>query len=86
VFVLRERDQHIERPFKVPFYPEVPLIFCLSCGYMLYSSIDYALLRGWKGGLALLGVLPLLIGLVLYRLSRGPSERAKQPSFGPAGD
>lgn len=70
VFVLRERDKHLERPFKVPLYPELPIIFCLSCGYMLYSSIDYGLGRGWKGGLVLLGVAPLLIGLVLYRVSQ----------------
>jgi amino acid transporter len=70
LFVLRERDKGIERPFKVPLYPELPLIFCLSCGYMLYSSIDYALTRQWKGGLFLLGVLPLVLGLPLYKLSQ----------------
>jgi amino acid transporter len=69
LFVLRERDPGVERPFKVPLYPELPLIFCLSCGYMLYSSISYALERQWKGGLFLLGVLPLLIGLPLFKLS-----------------
>jgi hypothetical protein len=42
---------------------------------MLYSSIAYALSREWKGGLFLLGVLPLLIGLVLYRISRVSSEK-----------
>jgi amino acid transporter len=41
----RERDTHLERPFKVPFYPTLPLIFCVTCGYMLYSSIAYALVR-----------------------------------------
>jgi amino acid transporter len=70
LFVLRERDRNIPRPFKVPLYPELPLVFCLSCGYMLYSSVDYALTRGWKGGVFLLGIAPLLIGLVLYRISR----------------
>jgi amino acid transporter len=75
VFVLRERDRTIERPFKVPFYPELPIIFCLMCGYMLYSSIDYALVRGWKGGLFLLGVLPLVIALPLYRISRAMAPR-----------
>jgi amino acid transporter len=68
LFALRERDKTIERPFRVPLYPELPLIFCLSCGYMLYSSIAYALDRQWKGGLFLLGVLPLVIGLVLYKI------------------
>jgi amino acid transporter len=70
VFVLRERDRNVPRPFKVPLYPELPLVFCLSCSYMLYSSVDYALTRGWKGGVFLLGIAPLLIGLVLYRISR----------------
>jgi amino acid transporter len=70
LFVLRERDKEVERPFRVPLYPELPLIFCLSCGYMLYSSISYALERQWKGGLFLLGVAPLVIGIVLYRISR----------------
>jgi amino acid transporter len=69
VFVLRQRDPTIDRPFTVPLYPELPLIFCLSCGYMLYSSISYALEREWKGGLFLLGVLPLVVGLILYRIS-----------------
>jgi amino acid transporter len=81
VFVLRERDKDIARPFQVPFYPELPLIFCISCGYMLYSSTDFALSQGWKGGLALLGVLPLLVGLLLYRLSPDRSE-GEQGSVG----
>jgi amino acid transporter len=70
LFVLRERDRATERPFKVPLYPELPLVFCISCSYMLYSSIAYALLREWKGGLFLLGVAPLLLGVILYRISQ----------------
>jgi amino acid transporter len=81
VFVLRELDRGVERPFKVPFYPLLPLIFCCSCGYMLYSSIDYAALdRKWKGGLVLLGAVPLVLGMVLYGISQAirpaPTERA----------
>ncbi len=76
VFVLRERDPDIERPFKVPFYPTLPLIFCALSGYMLYSSIKYAVTdRGWLGGVVLLGVLPLLIGLPLYHISQGMGDR-----------
>jgi amino acid transporter len=78
VFVLRERDKHIERPFKVPFYPELPLLFCAMCLYMLYSSTSYALVRGWKGGLVLLGLLPLLLGVVLARVSRGMRQSAAE--------
>ena len=64
LFALRQRDQGIQRPFSVPFFPIVPLIFCGTCCYMLYSAIDYAKY------IALIGGIPLLIGLPLYGLSR----------------
>lgn len=64
LFALRQRDQDIERPFTVPIYPLLPLIFCGTCGYMLYSAIDYA---KW---LSLIGAVPLAIGIPLYWISR----------------
>ncbi len=64
LFVLRIKDKDVERPFRVPLYPVLPLIFCCTCGYMLYSSADYA------GKLVLIGITPLLVGLPLYALSR----------------
>jgi amino acid transporter len=64
LFALRERDPHIERPFRVPLFPLLPLIFCGTCGYMLYSAIAYA------GYVALIGAVPLAVGLPLYWLSR----------------
>jgi len=39
---LRWRDPQRERPFRVPFYPITPVLFCLSSLFMLYSSVDYA--------------------------------------------
>jgi len=42
LFVLRVKDPHAERPFKVPFYPFTPILFCLTCAYLTYSSITYA--------------------------------------------
>ena len=71
LFVLRAKDPHTPRPWKVPGYPVVPLIFCGMCVYMLYSAADYA------GRLLVIGVLPLLIGLIFYwfagRLAVKPS-------------
>jgi amino acid transporter len=64
LFALRERDPHIERPFRVPLFPLLPLIFCGTCGYMLYSAIDYAKY------IALIGAVPLAVGLPLYWISR----------------
>ncbi|WP_206606247.1 APC family permease [Steroidobacter cummioxidans] len=42
LFVLRRRDPERERPFRVPLYPVLPLIFIATCAYLLYSSITYA--------------------------------------------
>jgi amino acid transporter len=42
LFVLRFREPHVPRPFKVPLYPILPLVFIITCGYLFYSSITYA--------------------------------------------
>lgn len=42
LLVLRRRDPQAPRPFRVPFYPVLPLIFVATCAYLLYSSITYA--------------------------------------------
>jgi amino acid transporter len=42
LLVLRRRDPQVPRPFRVPFYPVLPLIFVATCAYLLYSSIMYA--------------------------------------------
>lgn len=64
LFILRWKDGGTERPFRVPLFPITPLIFCGVCVYMLYSSLTYA------RQLALLGVVPLVVGAPLYWLSR----------------
>ena len=63
LFVLRRRDPDRPRPFRVPGYPLLPLVFCAMCLYMLRSAIDYA------GALTLLGVVPVLVGVPLHLVS-----------------
>lgn len=41
LLVLRIREPHIVRPFRVPFYSLTPLLFCAVCAYLLYSSLVY---------------------------------------------
>lgn len=70
LMVLRQTDPNRERPFRVPFYPLTPILFCLMCGYLLYSSLDYAASKdssifGWVG----IGV--LLLGVPLMFVARG---------------
>jgi basic amino acid/polyamine antiporter, APA family len=64
LFVLRVRESHVSRPFRVPFYPVIPLLFCLVCGYMLYSSLIFT------GIGALVGVVVLLAGIPVLLLTR----------------
>jgi APA family basic amino acid/polyamine antiporter len=64
LFIFRQWQPDAVRPFKVPFYPVTPLLFCGICIYMLYSSLAYT----GKG--ALVGVGVLLVGVVLLMLDR----------------
>lgn len=66
LFVLRHKEPHTERPFKVPFYPVLPLIFNATCIYMLWASLSYVYSQS-LGGLnaAWIGVAVLGMGLVL---------------------
>lgn len=60
LFVLRRKEPHAHRPFKVPLYPVLPLLFCLTSAYLLYSSLLFA------GRGALLGVGVLVLGMVFF--------------------
>jgi amino acid transporter len=42
LFILRRREPAVPRPFRVPLYPWLPLLFVLSCAYVLYSSVMHA--------------------------------------------
>jgi APA family basic amino acid/polyamine antiporter len=42
LFVLRQRDPGTPRPFRVPLYPVLPIIFVCTCAYLFYSSIRHA--------------------------------------------
>jgi amino acid transporter len=58
--VLRLREPGASRPFRVPFYPVTPLLFCATSAYLLYSSLAYTGV-GALVGLAVLGVGALLL-------------------------
>jgi len=59
LFVLRKKEPGAERPFRVPLYPVLPLIFCLTSVWLLYSSLAYT------GIGALVGVGVLAVGILL---------------------
>jgi basic amino acid/polyamine antiporter, APA family len=64
LFVLRWKDRGIDRPFTVPFFPIIPLIFVATCAFMLYSGITFA------GNFGLVGGGLLLAGVPLWLISR----------------
>ena len=61
---LRHTDTRTTRPFKVPLYPVLPLIFCAACAWLTYSSVTYAISQKAihvSMGLIASGVLALLL-------------------------
>jgi len=69
LFVLRSRDPLMDRPFRVPLYPILPAIFCLTSVAMLWSSVAYA------GRGALLGCGVMLAGVPVFLLGRARARR-----------
>jgi amino acid transporter len=68
LFVLRRKDANVSRPFRVPFYPVPPLLFCMMCAYLLYSSLAFTG-SGAMVGVAVLAVGGLLLLFVHPRMS-----------------
>lgn len=66
VIVLRRREPDRPRPFQVPLYPWLPLLFCVSSGYLLYSSVAYVR-TGAMAGVAVLAIGAVLIAILVRR-------------------
>ncbi|MBI3409124.1 MAG: amino acid permease [Planctomycetes bacterium] len=62
LFVLRKKDAGIYRPFRVPLYPVMPILFCAWCAFMVYASLG-----SWY---SLLGLAILIAGLPFYFVPR----------------
>jgi amino acid transporter len=73
LFVLRRRDPQAPRAFRVPLYPLLPLLFCATSAYLLYSSLAYT------GIGALVGVAVLAVGGVLLLLLRPAPTHEETP-------
>jgi amino acid transporter len=61
LFILRDREPGVRRPFRVPWFPRLAIWFYLSSLFMLYSSISYAIEKQayealWAVGVVLLGL------------------------------
>ncbi|MBZ0157368.1 MAG: amino acid permease [Alphaproteobacteria bacterium] len=77
LFVLRRKEPHAARPFRVPLYPLTPLLFCAVCVYMLHASIVYT---GF-GALAGIGVMSAGVPLFFAAHRRENHTRRKEASI-----
>lgn len=64
VIVLRRKEPHIDRPYKLTGYPFTVIIFCASCAFLIYSALIY------KPKEAAISCGIVLVGLVIYLVSR----------------
>lgn len=72
LFRLRQLDPKQARPFRVPLYPWVPLLFCASSLGMLWASLSFVGSHQVVGvNAAWVGVAVLASGLLLMRWMRG---------------
>lgn len=76
LFVLRWREPHIERPYRVPLYPVVPILFCLSSLFMLWSSLTWAYTNRGYEALWAIGI--MAVGVVLCFFDPRPREAEQQ--------
>jgi amino acid transporter len=72
LLLLRWREPARPRPFQVPFYPVTPILFCLVCGYLLYSSIVYTISLEYGGIGTIAGITVVILGIpfVFWNRSR----------------
>lgn len=79
LIVLRWREPARKLPFRVPLYPLTPILFCLTCLFMLHASLAYT------GIGALIGLAVIAAGMPLLLLGRSePKRRAKEQGAGGA--
>jgi amino acid transporter len=79
LFVLRWKDPDTPRPFRVPGYPVVPLIFCGWCAYMVVGTVMYDPVK------SMIGLMILAAGLPLYFLPQKLRRREAVEDLAPVG-
>lgn len=77
LIVLRIREPDRVLPYKVPLYPMTPILFCVTCGYMLHASIAYT------GVASLVGLAVLAAGTPLLLFRRKHTNVDTPPSTAP---
>jgi amino acid transporter len=74
---LRQLEPDRPRPFSVPGYPVLPILFCASCAYMIVGTILFDAMK------SLIGLGILLAGLPLYFIPKKLKTRKAQHDLQP---
>jgi amino acid transporter len=69
LFIFRSRNPGAAG-FRVPFYPIIPVAFCIACVWMLYSSINYVRFAVQFGTPVVAGLVIMALGIPLYFLAK----------------
>lgn len=64
LFIFRRRESGQSLPYRVPLYPITPVLFAVTCGYLLWSSLTVT------GYGALYGAGILLLGIPVYWMAK----------------
>jgi amino acid transporter len=64
VIVLRRKDPHVERPYRVIGYPWTPLVFAAVCLFLIHSAVLY------KPWIAVTSCGLVALGFLLWRMGR----------------
>jgi amino acid transporter len=62
LFILRRKQTVTKGSYKVPFYPWLPIVFCLSTGFLLFASLSYAYSQAHPEAYVIIAV--MIIGIV----------------------
>jgi APA family basic amino acid/polyamine antiporter len=76
LFVLRRREPGRDRPFNVPLYPWLPLVFVGTCAYLFYSSIRHAQTEHATS----IALLVMLSGAVVWAVMALYDRHVRRPS------
>ncbi|MFN3566781.1 MAG: APC family permease [Burkholderiaceae bacterium] len=66
LFVLRFRDANVARPFRVPMYPVLPMVFVATCAFLLYKSLEFTL----QNRAIQIAIYVMLAGVVVWAVAR----------------
>ena len=74
LFILRRNQTVTKGSYKVPFYPWLPIVFCLSTIFVLYASLSYAFSQAHPEAYVIIAVMLAGIAASLYDPPRMENE------------